>query len=178
MSRAVVLPQFLTIAQFLQRPPRTDGQQEELIEGEVYASPNVKRGHSEIVRVLGVTLRPLERSGYVILTDFARAFSRKLESLPNPDLGVLLATEWKAVPDDGYLQCSPALVVEVHSRSNRVVQRKAALYLEHGAEQVWIVYPNSRRVRVLKTDGGDYEARVGETVDFAGLHLDVNFLFG
>lgn len=176
MSTAVSVPRLLTIEQFLKRPPRTDGQREELIEGEVCVSPNVKRGHTEIVRRLGIAFRPLENLGYVILTDFACAFmpKRRGQSLPNPDLGVALATEWNAVPNNAWLDRSPALVVEVNSPGNRQLQRKAAIYLDHGAVQVWLVYPQSHRVRVITQDGEDFEVRRGETLEFRGLHIDVN----
>lgn len=172
MSAASV-PKLWTIEEFLRRPSRTDGQHEELIEGEVCVSPNVKMGHTEVVRLLGVALRPLEANGYVILTDFACAFTRKLESLPNPDLGVLLASDWLATPRDSYLNRSPELVVEVHSPSNRKLQRKGALYLEHGAEQVWLVYARTHRVRVL-TQNDDYEVRRGELLEFRGLRINVD----
>lgn len=144
MSTAV-LP--ISIQQFLDRPPRTDGLREELIQGEIVLSPNVKRGHSEIQRRISVLLRPLEQTGYVVLAEFACSFiDQTSESLPNPDLGVVLAEEWNAVDDDAWLERAPALMVEVASPSNRKLHVKAALYLEHGAEQVWSVFPKTRTV--------------------------------
>lgn len=171
MSTAITVPRLWTVEQFLKRPPRADGQREELIEGEVHVSPDVKMGHTEVVRLLGIALRRLETLGYLILTGFACAFTRKLHSLPNPDLGVMLAKDWHAVPRDAYLECSPALVVEVNSPSNCNLQRKAALYLEHGAQQVWLIYSTSHRIRVL-TQEDDFEVRQGETLEFYGLHID------
>ena len=84
---------------------------------------------------------------------------------------------WEATGLDDFLRESPALVVEVVSpNQNQKLFRKAALYLEHGAEQVWIAYPHKRVVRVMTPDD-DYEARPGETVEFHGIVMPANEIF-
>jgi hypothetical protein len=50
------------------------------------------------------------------------------------------------------------------------------LYLEHGAEKVWIIYPKSRRVVVMTPDD-IREVREGETVDFEGITIPVSEIF-
>lgn len=49
----------------------------------------------------------------------------------------------------------PALAIEVASESNTAAQLdlKMELYFAHGAEEVWIVFPQTRRVRANFPDG-------------------------
>jgi hypothetical protein len=50
------------------------------------------------------------------------------------------------------------------------------LYLEYGAEQVWIAYPHNRVVQVWTADSSR-EAREGETVEFHGMVIPVSEIF-
>ena len=65
---------------------------------------------------------------------------------------------------------------EVSSPSNRKLYIKAAIYLERGAEQVWIVYPNRRSVTTY-TSEGSMEVRADETLDFQGVRIPVTDIF-
>jgi Uma2 family endonuclease len=58
------------------------------------------------------------------------------------------------------------LVIEVRSPGNRQLGRKATLYLEHGAEAVWVVYPKRRAIVVYDQDG-IREIRENEQLVFA-----------
>jgi Uma2 family endonuclease len=72
---------------------------------------------------------------------------------------------------------SPALAVELASpNQSRKLLKKAFLYLEHGAEQVWIAYPHKRIIQVLTSDDSR-EAREGETVEFHGVVIPVSEIF-
>jgi Uma2 family endonuclease len=83
-----------------------------------------------------------------------------------------VATGW-----DSFLRESPPLVVEVASANpTRKLLKKAALYLEYGAEQVWIAYPHNRVVHVWTADSSR-EAREGETVEFHGIVIPVSEIF-
>jgi Uma2 family endonuclease len=76
----------------------------------------------------------------------------------------------------GWLISSPELVIEVSSPSNRKLQRKAAIYLEHGAEQVWIVHSATKTVTVMTLETTT-EFRLGETLEFHGAQVAVGSLF-
>ncbi len=178
MNKAIstaVLPSRLSVDEFLRRPERQDGCYEELIEGEVYVSPNVKLRHNDIVRRIERKLQPLEEQGYEVFGEVACRVTE--ESLPNTDVCVIRRDRWEAVNLDDFLRESPALVVEVASPGNRKLRRKALLYLEHGAEQVWIVYPKTRRVLVMRPEDEDYEARIEESVEFHGITVLVRDIF-
>ena len=99
------------------------------------------------------------------------------DSLPNTDVCVIHRDRWEAANLDDFLREAPALAVEVASPGNRKLRRKALLYLEHGAEQVWIVYPKTRRVLVMTPENEDYEARIDESVEFHGVTVLVRDMF-
>jgi Uma2 family endonuclease len=164
----------LSVEEFLLRPERWDGYYEELVDGEVYVSPNVKPRHNEIVYRFQEALRPLESKGFVVRGEVACRVTDS--SLPNADIAVVRRERWNAIPDGDFLREAPALAIEVASPGNRQLRRKALLYLEYGAEQVWIVYAKTRTVLVMTADG-DREAREGEMVEFYGVRVAVSDLF-
>lgn len=174
MSTAT-LPSPITVDEFLARPEREDGQYEELVEGEIYVSPNVKAGHNRVVRRIERALLPLEQHGFEVFGEVACRLSTW--SLPNTDVAVIRRDRWGKIGDDDFLSGAPDLVVEVASPGNRQLRRKAVLYLEHGAEQVWVVYPKTRRVLVLTPEGEDNQAREGEFIEFHGLTISVSDIF-
>jgi Uma2 family endonuclease len=174
MSTAVQ-PHPMSVEEFLERPERWDGNHEELIEGEIYVSPNNKPRHNEVVRRIERQLLPLEQQGFIVLGEVACRVTDS--SLPNTDAAVVSRERWEATGWDAFLRESPALVVEVASpNQTRKLLKKAALYLEFGAEQVWIAYPHKRVVQVLTSDG-NHEAREGETVEFHGVVIAVSEIF-
>lgn len=174
MSTAVQ-PHPMSVEEFLERPERWDGNHEELIEGKVYVSPNDKPRHNEVVRRIERQLLPLEQQGFVVLGEVACRVTDS--SLPNTDAAVVSRERWEATGWDTFLRESPALVVEVASpNQTRKLLKKVALYLEFGAEQVWIAYLHKRVVQVLTSDG-NREAREGETVEFHGVVIPVSEIF-
>jgi Uma2 family endonuclease len=68
------------------------------------------------------------------------------------------------------------LVIEVRSPSNRQLGRKATLYLEYGAEAVWVVYPKRRAIVVYDQDG-IREIRENEQLAFRGVSIEVAGIF-
>ncbi len=166
----------LSVEEYLRLPPREDGLEEELIEGEIVLSPSAKPLHAKIIANLFDLLRPLTAQGFARATDFGCQLGE--HSLPGPDLAAIRVGRWNAVGEDEYLVGSPELVVEVFSPSNRkaLIVQKAALYLQYGAEAVWVVYPKERTVVVHEGDS-QREARCGETVSFGGVDLPVSAIF-
>ena len=164
MSTAA-FPAHITVDDFLARPARLDGNYEELIEGVVYVSPNVKKRHVQAVDRLMERLWPLRKQGFYVFGEVA--FRLTDYSLPNTDV----------TDDDDFMRESPDLAIEVASPSNRKMREKAGLYIEHGAEQVWIVYPKSKRVLVLRSNDEDDQRRAGESLEFHGVQIALTDLF-
>ena len=172
MSAAVEL---LSLQEFLARPDRQDNQREELIDGELIVSPGAKVSHAALVGRLRASLALLEQRGYVLANDFACVLGGR--SMPIPDLAAVRKDRWQSAADnDEWLDGSPELVIGVASPSNRKLHRKAEGYLEHGAEQVWIVFPGTQTVTVVTAEGTT-EARMGETVEFHGVRVEVALIF-
>ena len=57
---------------------------------------------------------------------------------------------------NGYCEGAPALAVQVASDLNTAAQLdlKIEQYFAHGSYEVWVVYPNTRKVLVHLADGG------------------------
>ena len=169
------LPVQMSLEEFPARSPRTDGGREELIEGELVLSPDPKADHAYVVEIIREALRPLLADGYFIGNNSSCMLPPR--SMLSPDLFVVRRERMmEAVRRRDWLQGAPDLVIEISSSSNRRLQTKADLYLRHGAEQVWTVYPK-RSVVLVSTEDGPREAREGETVEFRGVAINVRDLF-
>jgi Uma2 family endonuclease len=166
----------LSVDAYLQLPPREDGLRDELIKGEIILSPAAQTLHVRIVRRITRLIEGLEKLGYEIGADVGSRLGEY--SLPAADLAATRVERLEQVGAVGYLVGSPELVVEVFSPSNRrgLMAQKVALYLQHGAEAVWVVYPKSRTVMVYEGDT-QKEARWGETVSFEGVVVPVSAIF-
>jgi Uma2 family endonuclease len=176
VSAAIIHPR-ITVDEFLLRPERSDGMQEELIDGEIIVSPNAKKLHTEVAANVYDLLLPLKQHGFTVLGETACRLTN--DSLPNTDASVVLRERWQAVADDDFLRESPALAIEVHSPKNtkNKLLRKVELYLEHGAEQCWVVYPKQQKVVIYFPDGTSEEKRMGDNVSFYDCVVDVADVF-
>ena len=90
---------------------------------------------------------------------------------------------WGRGDPDGYLEGAPALAVEVISRGNTAesVDNKIAKYFEHGAREVWVWYPKTRRVHLYReATGCTVVAGHGTLVSdaFPGLEVPLDDIFG
>ena len=72
-----------------------------------------------------------------------------------PDVSFLRTSQLRSARLGGYFEGAPALAIEVVSESNTAARLdlKMELYFAHGAEEVWTVYPQTRRVRAHFPDG-------------------------
>jgi Uma2 family endonuclease len=69
---------------------------------------------------------------------------------PIPDVSVVLHTQG-AFAWDAPIPFMPALAIEIQSpdQSDREMTDKAGYYLKHGAQMVWLLYPDRKLVEVL-----------------------------
>jgi Uma2 family endonuclease len=178
MSAALITP-LVTIEDFLARPPRTDGQVEELVEGVVYVSPNTKPMHNLVTQRMQKALRVLEPLGYEIFGEWA--IRANDNSLPNTDACVLSPEQiarYEENPEE-FPRDSPVLVVEVLSPGNKrkQIDDKVRLYLAGGADEVWVVNPKLRTVFVHLNELDIHEVREDETLSFLGASIVIADLF-
>jgi Uma2 family endonuclease len=92
----------------------------------------------------------------------------------------MTAAHLKRTDPNGYLEGSPALAIEVASESNTAAQldMKMEQYFAHPAEEVWVVYPQTRRVRIHFPDGSSRTATEALESDlFLGWSAPVSAIF-
>lgn len=143
----------LTFEQFQKYPG--DGQKHELLQGEHVTLPPPKFNHSRIQHNLLDALRPYVRQRQLGDVMLETGFRLSSDTWLQPDVSFVRRDHIKNVAPDGYLDGAPALAIEVASDSNTAAQLdlKMELYFAHGAEEVWVVYPQTRRVRAHFPDG-------------------------
>lgn len=81
-------------------------------------------------------------SGFELTPDLCRV----------PDLAII---EGRPRRSNEPLQGAPPLIVEIVSPSDKAsdLERKVRLFLSHGSQAVWVIYPGSRCIRVHLQDG-------------------------
>ena len=143
----------LTFEQFEKYPD--DGHKHELLQGEHIILPAPKFDHSQIqhklLYALGAYVRQ-RRLGHVMMEV---GFRLSPDTCLQPDVSFVRTSQVEKPRPRGYLEGAPALAIEVASESNTAAQLdlKMELYFAHGAEEVWIVFPQTRRVRAHFPDG-------------------------
>jgi Uma2 family endonuclease len=116
----------------------------ELLDGKLIELPPAKYFHSEMAKRLSFLLETvLHPSRVWIETAYRLASGRWL----TPDVSV----SWPNQRIEGWFQDAPMLAVEIASRGNtpEEIDNKVAMYLEHGATEVWVIYPSTRSMMVF-----------------------------
>lgn len=146
-------PTLVTFEQFEKYPD--DGNKHELLNGEHIILPPPKFNHSRIQHNLLDALRPYVRQRQLGDVMMEVAFRLSPGNCLQPDVSFVRSVQIKNVAPGAYLEGAPALAIEVASDSNTAAQLdlKMELYFAHGAQEVWIVYPKTRRVRAHFPNG-------------------------
>jgi len=146
----------------------------ELLRGELIRLPPAQRNHMQICRrlfkLLDAALERWKRSnpearigeleiemGYLISSD-PRSWLQPDLSLTHPDQ-----------PGERYYEGAPLVVFEVVSEYDTATRldKKVAVYLAHGAAEVWVIYPEARHAWVHR---GAMSAATRET---EAIHSDL-----
>ena len=166
----------LSFAEFEQFPD--DGYKHELLEGEHVMAPPAEFNHSDCQHRIQDLLRPRAKGrGRIYLET---GFQIGEHSWLQPYVS-LVTNEQIQRRAGKYLQGSPLLAIEVVSESNTAdeIEHKTRLFLKHGAEEVWVVYPKPRCIWVYR--GGETSATCHtdelRSHIFPDLRLDVKALF-
>jgi len=143
----------------------TDSKQE-LLDGELISLPPAKLVHMEIIHRI-----------YDLLKSILRGYRVWMETGYRLRRGWLITDVSVTRPDhsvaDGWMQGAPTVAIEVVSPTNRpaYIEKKTAVYLEEGAAEVWVVYPENRSMAVFRK--GSWE-RVTESYTCALLNLVID----
>lgn len=137
----------------------------ELLDGELLTFPPAKLSRMEMVK----RFLPLLETA----VDRSRVWCEMGYQLDRHWLQPDLSVSWpdQRVEND-WFQGAPMLAVEIVSPGHRAdeIERKIAVYLEHGAAEIWIVYPKTRSMTVVQKEKtlrsqGDYHCElIGATV--------------
>jgi Uma2 family endonuclease len=154
----------LTFEEF-ERLPDQPGKRE-LVEGELIELPPAEIKHDRSSRRIFLKLHNAVEAAHargeaLELGEVCIESGFKLSSKTwvTPDVSIAYSNQ----PESKYILGSPAIAIEVVSPANsaEVLDRKTALYFEHGAAEVWRVYRKTRHVdvhtpgacRVIGADG-------------------------
>ncbi len=135
----------LTEDEFMRLPH--DGPKVELVDGEVIEVPTGGI-HGDIavslILLIGVIARAFGR-----VFDSGTGFRMASKNIRSPDVSFMRTERLPdGKPPEGFVDGAPALCIEVISSSEerREMFRKVSEYFDSGAQQVWHVYPETRRV--------------------------------
>ncbi len=135
-----------------------DGNRYDLIDGNL-----VERGMGAEASLVGATIIQLlqfihaKDLGFVYNSEGGyQIFPGRAKRVRFPDCSVILRGR---LPDDrtppGHLRIPPDLAVEVVSPNDTAyeVEEKVGDYFQAGVKLLWVVYPNTQRVWVVRTNG-------------------------
>jgi Uma2 family endonuclease len=143
----VTVPEFLAM-------PEPEGERLELIGGEIVS---ISFGHipHEVVKKNINKILVL----WLAQNSPAELFAETMYHVDDynalmPDLSVLFPGR-TGPGSKGWIQGAPEIAIEVvSSESAARLENKIELYLSHGSESVWVVYPQQRMVRIFDPAGG------------------------
>jgi Uma2 family endonuclease len=144
----------LTLDQFRELPEGEDGTQHELSQGELITLPPPGYRHGAIVMRIGaMLLNRLDPTEYAVTgadSGFLLDPNPDAATVRGADVAVNRRTDVGQDLPQGWFPGAPVLAVEVVSPSNTAkdMQLKVKQYLEAGAFEVWLVYPDTRTVYV------------------------------
>lgn len=100
-----------------------------------------------------------------------------------PDVAFVSAERAKQADRGGFYYLAPDLAVEIVSPSEKTAETQAKVndYLRTGTREVWVVYPETRQVAVLRPDGTATIYGLGQTIPggslLPGFSLEVTGVF-
>ena len=135
-----------------------DGNRYELIFGEIVMSAAPRTRHQDVLAELYDRFKRHVRTRQLAKVFFAPVDVRFSHyNVVEPDL-LVVKRERLTIVTEGYVDGAPDLVVEVLSPSNRAqdVVKKAALYMQFGVPEYWIVDPERETIAVNELREGQY----------------------
>lgn len=137
---------------------REPGKTAELVRGLLVVSEPPGTGHG--ARAARLTVRVgvfVERQGLgqVFTQDTGFMIERDPDTVRAPDLAFVANERLTRIPDEGYADIAPDLVVEILSPNDRPgeVLEKVGQWLTAGVRLVWVLDPIRRETRIYRADG-------------------------
>jgi Uma2 family endonuclease len=132
-----------------------DGMKHELLQGEHLVEPPPIVRQTEIRQTLFDSLRPHVHEHRLGEVHIEAGFKLSSATWLQPDVSFVRTAQIQRVDRNGYYDGAPAIAIEVASDSNTAAQLdlKMELYFAHGAEEVWVVYPKTKKTIAHYPDG-------------------------
>jgi Uma2 family endonuclease len=177
--------ELLTASDFQRRAAEFD--RVELIRGVLYPMSPTSGSHGAIASRIHGALYAFVSSrglGELFVADSGFVVASDPDSVLAPDVAFVATARVTAALDGVVVPFAPDLAVEIESPSNRVGEllTKAALYLEGGSTQVWLVRPQHRAVTVFRRGLPDIVLTDRDMLEggdlLPGFSFSVSALFG
>src|SRR5258708_3472653 len=142
-----------TFEQFAQYPD--DGMKHELLKGEHIVVPPPKFRHSSIQHKLLHLLSLYVEQHRLGEVRIETGFKLTSDTWLQPDVCFIRTHQIQTTDPNGYFEGAAAVAIEVASDPNTAAQLdlKIEQYFSHGSGEVWVVYPQTRKVLVHLRDG-------------------------
>ena len=140
-----------------------DGMHHEIIAGELITLPPPQFPHSKVAKRVFLALLPLEKQNIgEVFSEAGYQLSSDPPTWIQPDVSFLRSGRTAAVTR--YLTGAPDLAVEVVSPSDSPgdLDRRVEALLAAGGAVVWVIFPETRRVRVFQHDGTSFSRGIGD----------------
>jgi Uma2 family endonuclease len=151
----------LTLDQFRELPEREDGANYELSQGELITLPPPGYRHGAIIaRITALLVAALSPKKYIVVAGdagFLLDSNPEAATVRGADVAVNRRMDVGENLPEGWFPGAPMLAVEAVSPSNTAkdMQLKVKQYLEGGALEVWLVYPDTRTIYVYSAGRRD-----------------------
>ncbi len=109
--------------------------------------------------------------------------SENIITMRLPDVAFVSSGRVKQADRGGFYYQAPDLAIEIVSPAERTSETQAKVndYLRAGTREVWVVYPETKQVSVVRPDGTATIYGIGQTIPggemLTGLSLDVAAIF-
>lgn len=156
-----------------ERLPDGDGLHREILQGVLRVLPPPQLLHTRIARKISRALENLEAvvPGEVLL-EGGYKLSANPPSWVVPDVSFVRTSRIQSITS--YYIGAPELAVEIisPSESAKDIELKINLMLAAGAQAVWVVYPETRTVRIFSPDGSSVKPGIGDSLTLPFLSQD------
>ena len=157
--------------------PEQPGKQE-LLDGDLIELPPAKLRHNEIAERVFEHLKGRLAEAHLRgeLPALGKVHHEMGYRLPGGWLQPDVSITYAAQKSEDYYLDSPVLAVEVISNEKTAdhIDKKIKLYLENGAVEVWVLYPNQQHMWIYKSGGiGEVYSASFPSELLAGQNIDL-----
>ena len=158
-----------------------DDMRHELIEGEHLIRPPATIREVHVREKLRHSLHSRVQATHIGQAYVVAGFLLSQRSWLQPDASVVRTSHIDATDLDYYYCGAPAIAIEIASDtlSTEHLELKTKLYLAHGSEEVWVVFPKTRSIRVHTPDAASRTVSSGDLTSavLPGWSIAVDSLF-